>query len=86
LLVALYLIDVLWIVSQWVGGRISPSWKRSFIPWIWGLLKTVLIIFIVSLSNLVEDVYTTTGLVWLLGINFVAFLVDVILVDYFNAL
>lgn len=82
LLIALYVIDVAWIVSQWGIGKILPKWKRTFIPWVWGGLNTVLVILIFILGHFVKDIYSPFGLSWLLGINFIAFLVDIILIDY----
>jgi len=86
LLVTLYVIDVLWIISQWILGKIIPTWKRGFLPWGWGVLNAVLVIFIFALKFIVGDIYSTTGLAWLLGLNFIAFLVDVVLVDYYDAI
>jgi hypothetical protein len=86
LLITLYVIDVLWIISQWVFGKIIPLWKRNFLPWVWGVLNAVLVIFIIILKFIVGDIYSTTGLIWLLGLNFIAFLVDVVLVDYYDAI
>lgn len=86
LLITLYVIDVLWIISQWVLGKILPSWKRGFLPWVWGVLNAVLVIFILILRSIVGDVYSTTGLMWLFGLNFIAFVVDVVLVDYYDAI
>lgn len=86
LLVTLYIIDVLWIISQWVLGKIQPSWKRGFLPWVWGVLNATLVIFIFALKFIVGDIYSPTGLMWLLGLNFVAFIVDVVLVDYYDAI
>jgi CDP-diglyceride synthetase len=33
LLIILYVIDVAWIISQWILGKILPKWRRAFIPW-----------------------------------------------------
>ena len=35
LLTLLYIVDVLWIVAQWLFGRLKPDWKRPFIPSKW---------------------------------------------------
>jgi hypothetical protein len=86
LLITLYAIDVLWIVSQWAIGKLTKSWKRDFIPWVWGILNTVLIICILLLKAFLSDVYSTLGIVILFAINLIAFIVDVVLVDYFDAL
>lgn len=42
----------------------------------------MLVILVVILGFVVKDIYSTTGISWLLGLNVVAFIVDVILVDY----
>lgn len=86
LLGTLYVIDVLWIVSQWVVGKIIPKWKRDFIPWVWGVLNAVLVLLMCVLGLIVKDIYSITGISWLLGLNFIAFIVDVIMIDYYNAL
>jgi len=86
LLIALYVIDVLWIVSQWALGKLIPGWKRAFIPWVWGILNTALVVCVVFLSIIIKDIYSTTGLAWLLVLNFLAFVVDVILVDYYDVI
>jgi hypothetical protein len=86
LLGALYLVDVLWIASQWVAGKVVPKWKRNFIPWGWAILNLSLVILMVILGLIVKDIYSVTGITWLLGLNFVAFLVDVLLMDYYDAI
>jgi hypothetical protein len=86
LLITLYAIDVLWIVSQWTIGKLAKSWERDFIPWVWGILNTILIICILLLQTFLSDVYSTLGVVILFAINLIAFIVDVVLVDYFDAL
>jgi len=86
ILIALYAIDVLWITSQWALGKIFPSWRREFIPWAWGILNTVLIVCMTLLWLIVDDLYSSTGLIWLGILNGVAFVVDVILVDYYDIL
>lgn len=85
-MVFLYMIDVIWIVSQWGLGRIFKSWKRAVIPWAWAILNGVLVICTILLNIVIKNVYTITGLGWLLGFNLVAFVVDVVLVDYYDAL
>jgi hypothetical protein len=86
LLVALYAIDVLWILSQWGLGKVLKDWRRSFIPWAWGILNTVLIIGMVLLRLAVGDLYSNSGLIWLGILNGIAFVIDVMLVDYYDVL
>jgi hypothetical protein len=86
LLIALYIIDVAWIISQCVLGKIMSPWQREFIPWAWAILNSVLVVCIIMLNFLISDLYSTIGLIWLFVLNLVGFLVDVVLVDYYNAL
>ena len=39
ILIVIYVIDVLWIVSQWIIGRLKAEYKREFVPWVWGILN-----------------------------------------------
>jgi hypothetical protein len=86
LLVLLYLLDVLWIVSQWFMGKIMSSWRRSFIPWAWCILNTALIASVTVINSWTHGTYSALGYILLLLTNVVAFIVDVILVDYSNML
>jgi hypothetical protein len=86
LLVALYIIDVIWIASQWVLGKILPRWRRVFIPWAWAILNSVLVVCIVLLNLLVSDLYSPNGMILFFILNLVGFVVDVVLVDYYDAL
>lgn len=85
ILIAIYVIDVVWIVSQWVIGKLKAEYKREFIPWAWGILNTVLVICLVLL-NFICDLCSGIGLICLFVLNLVAFVVDVILVDHYEAL
>lgn len=86
LLIALYAVDVLWIISQWVLGKTVKGWRRSFIPWAWGILNSLLILSMILLSLFVNDIYSNTGLIWLGILNIIGFIVDVLLVDYYDVL
>lgn len=86
LLIFLYAIDVLWILSQWGFGKVLKNWRRSFIPWAWGILNTLLIIGTVLLILVVGDLYSKTGLICLAILNGTAFVIDVMLVDYYEVL
>lgn len=86
LLTALYLIDVLWILSQWVLGQTLKGWRRSFIPWAWCLLNAALIAGMVVVRLTLGDLHADGALVWLALLNSVAFVVDVMLVDYYDLL
>lgn len=86
LLIILYVIDVAWIISQWILGKILPKWRRAFIPWAWAILNSILVICIVVLGFFVDDKYSTFGIIILFVLNFIGFIVDVVLVDYYDAL
>jgi hypothetical protein len=85
-LIVLYSIDVAWIVSQYLLGKPWKYFRRQFIPWRWAILNSFLIAFILLLQHFTKDLYSTTGLIWLLVLNIGAFVIDVILVDYYNVL
>jgi len=86
LLIILYVIDVAWIISQWILGKILPKWRRAFIPWAWGILNSILVICIQAFRFFVNDIYSTFGIVVLFVLNLIGFIVDVVLVDYYDAL
>jgi|GEM_PF-2252914 len=86
LLIILYVIDVAWIISQWILGKILPKWRRVFIPWAWAILNSILVICIVALGFFVDDKYSTFGIIILFVLNLIGFIVDVVLVDYYDAL
>jgi CDP-diglyceride synthetase len=86
LLIILYVIDVAWIISQWILGKILPKWRRVFIPWAWGILNSILVICIQAFRFFVNDIYSTFGIVVLFVLNLIGFIVDVVLVDYYDAL
>jgi hypothetical protein len=85
-LIAIYAIDVVWIFTQWLLGLILPRWRRKFIPWAWGLLNTVLVVAMFATDQLLKDPFSNTALEVMLGINVIGFLIDVMLVDYFDVL
>ncbi len=86
LLTALYVVDVLWIVSQWALGKIFRNWRRSFIPRAWGILNTALIVLMVVLRLTMGDLYSGIGLILLGIVNGIVFVIDVMLVDYHDVL
>ncbi len=85
LLIILYVLDIAWILSQWVLGSIFDNWKREFIPWSWAALNSILVAGMLGL-NAIVDLYTVEGILALLGLNIVGFIVDVVLVNYHDAL
>jgi hypothetical protein len=87
LLIVLYSADVLWILSQWLLGIVfKKGWRRDFIPWGWFILNIILVACMLMLYFTGRDLYSDTLLIWLGILNGVAFIVDVILVDYYDVL
>jgi hypothetical protein len=85
LLILLYVIDVLWVASQWGLGKALRSWRRPFVPWAWAILNTVLIVLLFVLDRIFGDaIYSAAGRTCLLVLNVLGFLVDVVLVDYYD--
>lgn len=85
-MVVLYMIDITWIISQWALGKVLKTWKRAVIPWAWAILNATLVLLTVILNLVIKDIFTVQGLGWLLILNLVAFVVDVVLVDYYDAI
>ena len=87
LLILLYVIDVLWIVSQWALKKVFRSWNREFIPWAWAILNSVLIGLFFLLDFVFADVISSRiGLISLLLLSVLGFVVDVVLIDYYDVL
>lgn len=85
-LIVLYALDVLWIISQWMLGKILHNWQREFIPWAWAILNTVLIVGMVLVRIITGSAYSDAEILWLGALNGVGFIVDVMLVDYYDVL
>jgi len=86
LLIALYTADVVWIISQWMLGKFFQSWRRGFIPWMWVILNSSLIISMTVVRCFTGDLYSKTMLISLLIMNVAAFMIDVVISDYFDLL
>lgn len=84
LLIMLYSIDVLWITSQWGLGKISTAWRRTFVPWAWAILNSLLLISILILHLVTRDLFSNTSLIWLGCLSAIGFVVDLILIDYYE--
>jgi len=84
LLIFLYAIDIAWIISQKVLGIFFQDWKREFIPWAWATLNILLIVAIIVLCLIVDNIYSDKGLIWLGIFSIVAFILDIILIDYYD--
>lgn len=86
ILASIYMIDVVWIISQWLLGKINKNWRRGFIPWAWAILNTVLIIAILVSDYSIHDLYSNIGLIVMLLVNLTGFIFDVLLVDYYKVI
>ena len=86
LLLTLYVIDIIWTGFQWILGKLFLFWRRPFIPCDWAILNTSLIMGIIILGIVGRDFYTVVNLSLLGILNTVAFVVDVILVNYYELL
>lgn len=86
LLVALYCVDVAWILSQWFLGVVVRPWKRPFIPWAWAVMNSVLICVILGLPICFTDTFSTWALASLFVANVVAFILDIILIDHYDVI
>lgn len=85
-LVILFSIDIFWIFSHWFMGKIVTRWKRKKILWEWAALNAILITFLILIDFLLDDVYSDFGLLLLFLVNLIAFILDVILIDYFDTI
>lgn len=83
-LIFLYVIDIVWIISQWLLNKAFSNWRREFIPWAWAILNSVLVFFIVGTNLVMKQIYSDATLLVLLALNVVGFIVDVVLVDYYD--
>ena len=86
ILTYLYIVDIGWIMSQWLFGMIHTEYKRQSIPWPWLILNSGLLVSIWIIRTISIHVYTPMMLTILCIINGVAFIVDVMLIDYHNVL
>ena len=84
ILIALYVVDISWILSQTLIGRIFPKLRRSSVPYGWALLNAAMVISMVVAKLIIVDIYSTPGLIALFVLNLAAFVVDMVLLDYAN--
>lgn len=85
MLIILYASDVVWIISQALLGRLFHGWRRTFIPWPWCVLNSLLI-GIMLLANASCSIYSAEG-IWIMGlVNGLGFVMDMVLVDYYDML
>jgi hypothetical protein len=83
LLISLYILDVLWILSQWIVARFSRAWTRHSYPWPWLFLNGIQVALIWGLGAFAfGGDYYSVGMLWCLAvISAIAFIIDVILID-----
>jgi hypothetical protein len=86
LLLILYGVDVIWILSQLIFGKlpyIQRYFKRNSWTWQWlvlNLTQAILILVLVAYKYN-GDFYSQGMLWWLAGISMVAFYIDVVVID-----
>jgi hypothetical protein len=80
----IYLIDILWILSQAVLPMVIRPWKRGFIPWAWAALNLGVLLVTVAIYRLSADPFGTGALGSLLALNIAGFIVDMVLVDQYS--
>jgi hypothetical protein len=85
-LILLLAIDVFWVVSQWVMGRLTAAWRRSKVPWAWAILNLATIVLLGAILVLAPEPYATVPLMWMGAFAVVAFIVDVLLIDYYDVI
>ena len=90
LLIILFAIDIFWVLTQnimiWRGRKKEKTWKTISVPWGWAILNFTLCLLLLFGEFLLGDIYSVVGLYFLLVINLIAFVVDVILIDYYKAI
>jgi hypothetical protein len=86
LLTVLYLVDVVWIFWQWVMHRLSPAWKREFIPWPWAALNAFLAMVMLAIYWSSGNFYSRNALIILGLLNVAGFVFDMVLVDNYKML
>jgi len=86
--IALYGCDIIWILSQWAIGKIWTICERELIPWPWAVLNFMLVISIVALLSHFPGTtfFTPVPLAIFAFSNFIAFVIDVLLVDYYDVI
>ncbi len=68
------------------SGWVNLDGAGSQYPGLGGVLNTVLVIAIIILSHIVHDMYSFSGLTGLLTLSVCGFIVDVVLIDHYNAI
>jgi hypothetical protein len=86
LIVTLYVIDIFWIISQWLIGKLFFVWKRKTIPWAWAILNSSLVVILIILDLSMENIYSLKGLVFILIFSVLGFIADIVLIDNYKIL
>lgn len=84
LLIALYALDVGWVVCQGLLGLCVPAWKRAFVPWAWAILNAGLLGAITLIRCFCPDAYSSMSLGLLFGVSLIAFVIDMVLIDHYD--
>ena len=84
LLIVLYLLDILWVLSQAVLGNLIKAWERSSIPWPWAILNTALLVGTFIIYQSFTDAFGFWSLATLAALNIAGFLIDIILLDQYH--
>jgi hypothetical protein len=82
-MLALYLMDIVWIASKVLPGRGTLSWREADVPWPWFWLNVIL-----SLATFIFDrwifegaMYSRGAIIFLFVSNALGFLFDVLVAD-----
>src|SRR5262249_41877160 len=86
ILFALYILDVLWVVLQWIMHLGLRGWRRRVIPWQWAVLNTLLLGSMSVVWRWKGDPLDVVALCFMVGINVVGFFVDIVLIDRYQLL
>src|SRR3972149_10919931 len=84
LLMFIYGVDVLWVAGQFLLAKLHSGFHREQVPWKWAAINLVAIALIAAVYNSAIGGFSQAGLWALLVINAIAFILDVIIVDYFR--
>lgn len=84
LLMAIYVVDIIWVVVQTGLSKVSERWYRSAVPWQWAAINLGALAIIAPVYYSQIGPFSDLGLAILLAVNIVAFVLDVLVVDYFS--
>jgi len=84
LLIVLYLVDIFWVLSQALLGKMIKAWRRSSPPWPWAILNAALLAGTLIIRLSFGDIFGFWSLAALMALNIVGFLIDIILLDQYH--